>query len=119
MPKSITTERLALRPLTQDDYNFFRRLHSDIQVMRYISTGTLRSEAQTQESILKCLQIEMEDPLLGAWVAETCDANRTPLGNFILRRPATKEETPGLELGFTIVPEHWGKGYATEASLAV
>lgn len=87
--------------------------------MRYISTGALRTEVQTQDSILKCLELEAENPLLGAWVAETRDGAGTPVGNLILRKPATKEETNGLETGFTFLSEHWRKGFATEASVGI
>ena len=31
------------------------------------------------------------------------------------RRTSRREDWPGIEIGWTLHPDHWGKGYATEA----
>jgi ribosomal-protein-alanine N-acetyltransferase len=118
MPKAIETKRLFLRPLALGDFGFMRLLHSDPQVMKYIGSEPTRSEIQTRELIHKSLAIESETPALGAWVAELRET-RTPISNLILRKPATAEKTDGLEIGFSFLPAHWRKGYATEATRGV
>ncbi len=115
MQKSLETDRLILRPLKLSDYAFVRTLHTDPKVMRYIASGPARSEAQTRESIQKSLAMKEANPCLGTWIAELRETQVT-MGTLILRTPATAEKTEGIEIGFIFAAEHWGKGYATEAS---
>lgn len=118
MPIAIKTDRLLLRPLAHSDYDFIRTLHSDARVMKYIGSEPTRTEAQTRDGITKALALEKGNPLLGAWVAELAET-AVPVGNLILREPATSEKTEGLEIGFSFLPAHWGRGYATEASRGI
>ncbi|MEZ4846396.1 MAG: GNAT family N-acetyltransferase [Bdellovibrionota bacterium] len=39
MAHEIQTERLRLRPLREEDYDFLLGLYADAEVMKYISTG--------------------------------------------------------------------------------
>jgi RimJ/RimL family protein N-acetyltransferase len=114
MPSPLQTKRLLLRPLAASDYDFMRTIHTDPLVMKYIGGGSLRTETQTFEMIEKVLRIEKECADLGAWIAVLRETGE-PIGNFILRIPATSEKTEGLEIGYSITPSYWGKGYTVEA----
>jgi RimJ/RimL family protein N-acetyltransferase len=118
MPKEIRTARLILRPMDEGDFAFLRTLHADPRVMRYISDGKTRTEEQTREAIARSMDVARADPKLGAWIAHEI-AGGAPVGNLILRPPATPGATAGLEIGFSFAFEHWNRGYATEASLAI
>jgi [ribosomal protein S5]-alanine N-acetyltransferase len=113
MPLPIETERAILRPLDASDYGFMRQLHSNADVMKYIGGGVLRTEQQTRDALDKYLVMQEKAPLLGAWVAVLRETGEA-VGNLILREPATPEPMEGLEVGFSFLPAHWGKGYATE-----
>lgn len=115
MPKPFETDRLVLKPVTQSDYAFIRSLHTNPEVMKYIGSGLPRTEEQSAAGMEKMLKMQIETPLLGAWIAFLKETHE-PIGNLIIRKPATAEETEGLEIGYSFAQAHWGKGYATECS---
>lgn len=118
MPKLIKSDRLTLRPLMRSDYSFLRSLHSNPEVMRYISSGRIRSEEETYGVIERGLLMEVENPLLGGWIVLFTETMQE-IGNVVLRKPATREETEGLEIGYIFIPEYWGRGLATEAARCI
>jgi len=115
MPKRIETARLVLRPLCLEDYAFLRTLHTDPEVMKFIGTGSGRTEEQTQEGMRKTLKLAEDTPVLGGWIVEL-KGNGQPIGNCIVREPATAEKLAGIEIGYMFAKAHWGKGYATEVT---
>lgn len=115
MPKLIVTTRMTLKPLTWEDFDFLRSLQTDPDVMKFIGSGHLRTEAETKMAMEKYFEMEKENPILGGWVALLNDTSEE-IGNLIIRRPATKEEMEGFEIGYSFHSKHWGKGYATEAA---
>lgn len=118
MPKHIATPRIILKPVTLNDCDFIFSLHSNPEVMKYIGNGVPRDEQQCRASVDRYLKIQADEPLLGAWIACLKDTDE-PIGSLILRKPATAEETEGLEIGYSFVVPHWGKGYATECSKGI
>lgn len=52
----------------------------------------------------------------GQWAVEDRRTGRL-LGRAGLHQPE-RDEWPGLEVGWTLHPDHWGRGYATEAGAA-
>ena len=115
MPKSFKTQRLTVRPVTNSDFNFIRSLHTSPEVMKYIGGGITRTAEQTKTIMDKYLKLEEENPLLGGWIAFLTETNE-PVGNLIIRKPATPEEIEGLEIGYSFTEANWGKGFATECA---
>ena len=114
MPKKIETERLILRPLVLNDFQFMCSLQGDAEVMKYISGGTPRTEAEVKLGIDRNMQMQRENPLLGMWVVELKFTKQT-IGCFVLRNPATQDKMEGVEIGFSFLKSFWGKGYASES----
>lgn len=109
----IQTERLLLRPLTFLDADAFFRYRLLPEVCRFQSfQPKTRSEV---ESFLRANESARPNTP-DAWrQLAICLRNGTLIGDVGLH---TLDEWQ-LELGYTLAPEHQGKGYATEAVAAV
>lgn len=102
----ITTPRLILRPLRQDDLDPLHAIFSDPVAMRYWD----RPEWDDRERTARLLAAFMRDaPDQHMERAIECD------GQFIGRVAMWKR----FEVGYILSPAHWGKGYATEALVAL
>ncbi|MCB0540519.1 MAG: GNAT family N-acetyltransferase [Bacteroidetes bacterium] len=116
MAASIFTSRLQIRLYTENDFPHIFRLQSDEEIMRYIRAATI-DERIVRERSDKWLSYAAENPGYGVWILEDKD-NNSFIGYAVLRHV---EFTPGkeIEVGYTVEKEHWGKGYATEATLGL
>jgi RimJ/RimL family protein N-acetyltransferase len=83
--------------------------------MKYICAGAKRTEEQTQKSLDAGLKLAQEHPGLGTWIIHPLEKTE-PLGLAILRLPAADLNMHGFEIGYSVIPEFWGKGIATEAA---
>jgi len=107
----IETNRLQLRLFEQSDVERLYLLYSDPQVMRYMR-GT-RSREQAEEHI-QAFARQYEKTGFTLWAVE----QKTD-GEFVGRVGLMPlDGTQEVELGYAIARPHWGKGFATEASVA-
>jgi RimJ/RimL family protein N-acetyltransferase len=102
----LDTERMTLRPITIDDVDLLVALDSDPEVMRFISGGKASSRAETERIV--------QSSLGHRWLGFERDTGEF-VGWFGIR-PST---ATARELGYRLRREAWGKGLATEGSLAV
>ena len=107
------TERLLIRQFTKDDYENYFILHGDPQVMQYIRPAEDR-EACDKRFEDTILNIPAHD-YLGRWAVNEKESGRF-VGCFVIC-PIPKQEDR-IQLGYSFIPEVWGRGYATEASKA-
>ena len=107
------TPRLRMRLLRRGDEYFLAFLDSDPSVMQHIHCGPL---SQANARHFARLQIEMAAFRihLGKWIALLCD-HMAPIGWVELSRHKGRDRDD-IQLGYEIAVEHWGRGYATEAS---
>jgi RimJ/RimL family protein N-acetyltransferase len=135
----IESERLVLRRIDRDDFEFFIRLNADPDVARYLSHGRPRS---SQESLawLQSLLQSYEDLELGQLaVVRKSDGmliGRCGLSDLAVEARASvgavprawyqRAEAPAgtevvfeRELGYTFHRSSWGQGYASEAARCV
>jgi RimJ/RimL family protein N-acetyltransferase len=111
----LETERLILRRYERDDLDRLDRLNSNVEVMRYIGDGSLRSREQSQAAIVRTRRNYDIFPGLGFWVAEE-KPQRKFAGVFALFYiPKTVE----VEVGYRLAKSAWGRGLATEGASAL
>lgn len=103
------TRRLLLTRPRRSDFDDLLRMHRDPRV-----TQTLCGSAQDghAEARVEELVSQWERHGFGWWVARDPES-----GHFIGRgglRPVIVDGAPEVEVGFGLLPEFWGRGYATE-----
>ncbi|MGB3155744.1 MAG: GNAT family N-acetyltransferase [Chitinophagaceae bacterium] len=107
------TERLIVRQYTRADYDNYFSLHGNPVVMQYIRPAQTRedSDAKFEETILNVA----EHSFMGRWAVVEKSSGKF-IGSFvIIPIPDDMEKT---QLGYSFLPEHWGKGFATEVTMA-
>ncbi len=109
MKLKLESEHLSLRYITDDDLENLYHLHSNPDVMRYI-----RPPATSHEEIIgqinKIISYYTENPGLGVFAANE-KASGEFIGWFCLKHLDRSDE---IEVGYRLLPEFWGRGYATE-----
>jgi ribosomal-protein-alanine N-acetyltransferase len=107
----IETERLRMRPLTDDDLDpLYEHIHSDPGVT-WDGTGSTREQAR---AALDAKRRHFEEYGFGL-IAVTEKATGEFLGIGGLQH---MEGGPDVEVGYYLARKAWGKGYATELSRA-
>lgn len=108
----LVTERLILRPPSKEDLDGFAAFHADEQSMRFLG-GKVQNRAEAWRSLCG---------VAGAWSINgyaffSCILRDT--GAWVGRvGPWQPEGWPGTEIGWGILREHEGKGFAHEAAAA-
>jgi ribosomal-protein-alanine N-acetyltransferase len=110
----LETERLRLRPVVADDLDHFAALYGDPDVMRFIGLRGPLTREQAGER-LEFMIDHWRRHGFGMWTLRL-KASGEFVGRCGLRY---LEETPEVELGYTLAKAFWGQGLATEASRAV
>jgi [ribosomal protein S5]-alanine N-acetyltransferase len=101
----IRTERLLLRPAREEDLDAFFTIMSDPRAMRHWST----LPHESPEVTLGWMEPLFHPPGQGfEWVMELNGAVIGKAGGYSLP-----------EVGFILHPDHWSRGYVTEAMQAI
>ncbi|KAI0447819.1 acetyltransferase domain-containing protein [Xylaria telfairii] len=112
---TIRTERLVIRPLTQDDLEGLYALRKEPKFMAETSLGVPDgSIAESQAALDQLIQPPAEHFIFGIVEAAT--------GELIGEGGVHSIRGTGMgwpEIGYKLHPAHWGRGYATEAMRAV
>lgn len=107
-PQPFTTERLLIRPIVLSDLSDFHILRTQIEVMKWTSTG----------------KIDVDTAVTTQWINRFLPPNHDKSFSFAveqLSEPGKVVGTVGMhafdppECGYMFVKEVWGRGYATEA----
>jgi len=114
----LETERLVLRRFTEEDIDNLVELDSDPDVMRFINGGRPTPRDEIENEVLpRFLDYYERFAGYGFWAAVEKSTERF-VGWFHLR-PAEGAHPDEVELGYRLRRSAWGKGYATEGSLAL
>ncbi len=110
----LTTERLALRRMTDRDLDWLAALYSDPDVTLYL--GGLKTRDQVADMMrTRILEYYDANPGLGAWMTIE-RATGDQVGFHLLNN--IQGETI-IQVGYGLLKPAWGKGYATEMAAAV
>jgi RimJ/RimL family protein N-acetyltransferase len=113
----LTTQRLQLRHFTLADIDHVVALDSDPEVMRFISYGAPTPRDVIEQRVLPSwIKYYERDERIGFWAAELLSTGEF-IGWFHLRPDRFVPEEQ--ELGYRLRRDAWGKGLATEGSLAL
>ncbi|MCL3839146.1 GNAT family N-acetyltransferase [Aeromicrobium duanguangcaii] len=105
---SLTTERLVLTAVSQDDLADLHALHADPRVWRHLPSGVHTSAQQTSDEITM-YAADWERDALGYWTARRRDGgDLVGIGGVRLKPTAT------WNLYYRVAADHHGHGYAGE-----
>ena len=109
---TIETERLLMRPFAEADLDAYTAI---------LQSEPVRSAFHLPETIGRWDAWSQMAAWLGQWELRGTGhwaleekATGSLVGRAGLHHPA-RDDWPGVEVGWTLHPDHWGRGYATEA----
>ncbi len=108
----LLTPRLLLRPFHPDDFEAHARICGDAEVMKYIRAGALSREDSWWQLARYLGHWQLRGYGCWAVVERSSSALIGHLGFF------HAEGGHGLEFGWALAREAWGRGYALEGTLA-
>lgn len=112
----LLTSRLLLRHWRPEDFAPFAALNADPLVMEHYPNTLTRSESDASaQRINEGLQTRP----FGLWAVEAVGV--APFIGYVgLAEPGFSAHfTPCVEIGWRLARQHWNRGYATEAAVAV
>lgn len=111
----INTERLILRSWKKEDLEPLVRLNTDPQVMEFFSNHLTREESLAR---LELYTKHLQDHGWGLWAVSVPGVS--DFIGWIGLWPISYDAhfAPAIEVGWRLLPEFWGKGYATEGARA-
>lgn len=117
MPRfQIQTERLIIRDFFPDDWEATHRYAHRLENIEYMIWGPNTPE-QTRDFIQRCIFQQREDPRTGFELALVLEETDQLIGSCGMRVMA--ENRHRGDLGYILHSDYWGKGLATEATLAL
>lgn len=119
----LETKRLILRQFTAEDRDFLWNLDNDPRVMKYINGGhpTPKAVIQTQ-TLPRFMEYYSRYPNFGVWAV--VEKETEAMVGWVHFFPAVDHpfavalnlvQPDEIALGYRLIYQSWGKGYATEA----
>jgi len=107
----LETERLILRGWRAEDFEPLAAIHNDPETMTFVGGAQERNDAWRSLASLAGHWVLRG---YGKWAVER-KSDGALLGRVGMINP---EGWPGIEIGWTLGRQYWGRGYATEAAEA-
>ncbi|MCC7230705.1 MAG: GNAT family N-acetyltransferase [Fimbriimonadaceae bacterium] len=117
------TDRLIARTWTLDDAESAFLMYGNPVVMRYLGANGAAATIPSIEAMRERLQQNLDkyatDPELHGyvWAALERKSDGVLVGTTLLKPIPFSDEIPAtdIEVGWHLIPEYWGNGYATES----
>ncbi|MCW3160656.1 GNAT family N-acetyltransferase [Chryseobacterium oryctis] len=113
--KFYETERLILRPMSLDDKEFIFELYNSPKFIKYIGDRNIKTVSDAENYIKNRFLPQFDKLGFGNYLMITKEGNHKIGGVGIFER----EGLDVVDIGFSLLEEFEGKGYAYEASLKV
>ena len=104
----INTERLLFSRLSPGDFPLYASLATNEDVMKYI-TGNALTMNEAEQRFQKALEQSGKNPDAGVFIVRNKDD-----GEFIGISKLILLQKNQAEVGYMLLPECWGKGFASE-----
>ena len=111
----IETERLVLTPMSIDDAEFVRTLVNTKEYIENIGQRNIRTIEEAQTYIQEKMVDHFEKHGYGNYLITTKESG-LKIGCISLYN---REDVEGVDIGFALLPEYTGKGYALEGANAI
>lgn len=112
----LETPRLLLRDFTPGDWPAVLAYQSDPRYLRYYAWESRAPEA-VQAFVQMFIDQQRQEPRLKYQLAVTLRDTGALIGNCGIRKATADGHE--AEIGYELSPDHWGRGYATEAVAAI
>jgi ribosomal-protein-alanine N-acetyltransferase len=114
----IETERLILRELRETDVEDYFEMDSNPEVHRYLGNNPIKTLEQALENINN-IRKQYIDNGIGRWATiEKSSGNFIGWSGLKYITEDWNNHINFFDVGYRLMPNYWGKGYATESSKA-
>jgi RimJ/RimL family protein N-acetyltransferase len=117
MKKVLETDRLFFRELLPSDADALFELDSDPAVVLYTGDATLTHVDQARKRI-EGIRQQYRDYGVGRWAAVLKETNAFIGWAGLKYIQELNGRTDNYDLGYRLLKQYWGKGYATESAKA-
>jgi ribosomal-protein-alanine N-acetyltransferase len=118
MKEFIETERLILRKFHLSDVESLFELDSNVEVHRYLGNNPMQTIDQAKD-IIEILQLQYSENNIGRWATiEKATGHFIGWSGLKLVKETWNNHTNYFDVGYRFIPKYWGKGYATESTVA-
>lgn len=104
----MNSERLNFNHYSEADFDDYFTLVGNAEVMKMV-TGRPHLAHEAHERLTTMLKINQEFPKIGHY-----KVSLSLCGGFVGHCKVVMTERNEAELGYLLLPEHWGKGYGSE-----
>ena len=112
----LITDRLVLREFKEDDWPEVLAYQSDPRYLQYYE-WTHRTADDVRQFVQRFVDQNKARPRLKHQLAVTLAGHDAAIGNCGIR--LERIDAHEADIGYELAPQHWGRGYATEAARAI
>ncbi len=114
----IETERLIVREVLPEDVDGFFELDSNPNVHTYLGNRPIQTKEEARKGI-EFIRQQYIDNGIGRWtMVEKATNSFVGWTGLKLMKETVNNHINYYDLGYRLVEQHWGKGYATESAIA-
>ena len=118
MEINIETERLILRPWSMEDVPFILKLNSNLDVIKYLHIPPMETTEQAKKEIQYVLDQYESNGLGRLIMVEKLTGKCMGWSGLKIEDMEMNGYKDFYDVGYRMLPEFWGKGYATESAIA-